>query len=102
MGLRSIGLPGFLLIGVVPYGFAFLAGCVSKLRIVALFALCGQQGKGCRYRAQWSPGGQRNLTVWIDGQMAVVSFACRALEFQGLHQINVQIPAGVRRGMAVP
>ena len=33
MGLRSIGLPGFLVMGVVPYGVAFLAGCVSKLRI---------------------------------------------------------------------
>ena len=40
-------------------------------------------------------------TVGIDFQMAVVSFAGRARGFQGLDQINVQVPAGVRRGMPV-
>jgi uncharacterized protein (TIGR03437 family) len=43
-----------------------------------------------------------NPTVWIDGQMAGVSFAGRAPGFEGLDQINVQVPVGVRRGMAVP
>jgi uncharacterized protein (TIGR03437 family) len=41
-------------------------------------------------------------TVWIDGQPAVVSFAGRAPGYQGLDQVNVQIPAGVRRGVSVP
>jgi uncharacterized protein (TIGR03437 family) len=41
-------------------------------------------------------------TVWVDGQAAGVSYAGRAPGYDGLDQINVQIPAGVRRGGAVP
>jgi uncharacterized protein (TIGR03437 family) len=45
-----------------------------------------------------------NITpeVSIDGQSAPVAFAGRAPGFQGLDQINVQVPAGVRRGVSVP
>ena len=40
--------------------------------------------------------------VSVDGQSAAVLFAGRAPGFDGLDQINIQIPAGVRRGVAVP
>jgi uncharacterized protein (TIGR03437 family) len=38
----------------------------------------------------------------IDGLPAVVSFAGRAPGYQGLDQINLQIPGGIRRGVSVP
>jgi uncharacterized protein (TIGR03437 family) len=40
--------------------------------------------------------------VWIDGIQATVAFAGRAPGYQGLDQINVQIPTGVHRGTSVP
>lgn len=40
--------------------------------------------------------------VWIDGVGAAVSFAGRAPGYQGLDQINVQIPGGIHRGVQVP
>jgi uncharacterized protein (TIGR03437 family) len=39
--------------------------------------------------------------VYIDRLPAKVTFAGRAPGFQGLDQINVQVPAGVHRGMSV-
>jgi uncharacterized protein (TIGR03437 family) len=41
-------------------------------------------------------------SVFIDGQSAIVTFAGRATGYQGLDQINVQIPTGIRRGVSVP
>jgi uncharacterized protein (TIGR03437 family) len=38
----------------------------------------------------------------MDGQAAKVAFAGRAPGYEGLDQINVQIPAGVRHGTSVP
>jgi uncharacterized protein (TIGR03437 family) len=40
--------------------------------------------------------------VWIDGIQATVAFAGRAPGYQGLDQINVQIPTGVHHGTSVP
>jgi uncharacterized protein (TIGR03437 family) len=40
--------------------------------------------------------------VWIGGKPAAVSFAGRAPGYQGLDQINVQVPAGVPQGTEVP
>jgi uncharacterized protein (TIGR03437 family) len=41
-------------------------------------------------------------SVYIGGQSATVTFAGRAPGYQGLDQINVQIPAGVQSGASVP
>jgi uncharacterized protein (TIGR03437 family) len=40
--------------------------------------------------------------VMIDGIQATVSFAGRAPGYQGLDQINVQVPAGAQSGVSVP
>jgi hypothetical protein len=54
-------------------------------------------------------GGPPNLrpvnnvtSVFIDGLPAKVTFAGRAPGYQGLDQINVQVPADVHRGASVP
>jgi uncharacterized protein (TIGR03437 family) len=44
----------------------------------------------------------QNPQVWIDGQPVAVSFAGRAPGYDGLDQINLRVPFGIRHGISVP
>jgi uncharacterized protein (TIGR03437 family) len=59
-------------------------------------------GFGAGYGPQEILSTRENLFVLIDGRPATTAFAGRAPGYQGLDQINVQVPEGIHHGTSVP